>query len=93
MKLREFEIDNDFESMKNWVIVGVEPESRAADVGEILREGLLALLLGCLDVISCRADSDIILQGRVLNLLQCICLCKCFVRTQRYRDTEQHTKR
>ena len=56
-------------------LVGIEPETRAADVGEILGKGLLALLLGSLDVAAGVAYGDVVVEGRVLELFQSVSLC------------------
>ena len=44
-------------------LVGIEPEACGADIGEILGEGLAALLLGGADVETCLSDGKIVVEG------------------------------
>ena len=55
-------------------LVGIEPETRTTDVGEVLRESLPTLLLGGINRMSGTANGNVILQSRILQLLQRICL-------------------
>ena len=44
-------------------LIGIEPEARGTDVGEILGEGLTALLLGGVDVVTGLTDGEIVVEG------------------------------
>ena len=44
-------------------LVGIEPKPNGADIGEILRKGLAALLLGGADVETSLTDGNVILEG------------------------------
>ena len=50
--------------------VGLEAQRRAADRGEIVGEGLLALLLSGFDVEATLAQGDVVVQGRVFEGLE-----------------------
>ena len=50
-------------------------EASAAYVGEKFGKCLLALLLGSRDVVFGTTDSDVVMEGRILDLLQGVSLC------------------